>query len=131
MSIKKIIERTGMKRTDVSKYLNIPYRTIDNWCNEKSQCPKYIEDLIDFRLNQDIIQREGFSLEEINDIKFCIEFSNSENVYYYKTLKEAKEDYENEVNITEIENINRTVFLEMVFINDEKDVIHTIYLDKA
>ena len=46
MTIKEARERRGMSRKDIAKWLEIPYRTIQNWETGERQCPPYMEKLI-------------------------------------------------------------------------------------
>jgi len=41
----------NMTRTEFAKYLNIPYRTIENWEKDTNKCPDYLFDLIEYKLD--------------------------------------------------------------------------------
>ena len=46
MTIKEAREQVGMSRTEVAEWLEIPYRTLQNWEIEERKCPPYVEKLI-------------------------------------------------------------------------------------
>lgn len=53
----KIRESSGMKRKEFAKYLNIPYRTMQDWELGKSSMPKYVLELIDFKVKQELLPK--------------------------------------------------------------------------
>lgn len=59
MKFKDLRKASGMNMTDFAKYFNIPYRTIQNWEAGTRQCPEYVVELIEYRL-----QNEGFLKNE-------------------------------------------------------------------
>lgn len=44
---------TGMNRKDFSDYLKIPYRTMQDWELGRSIMPKYVMELIDFKVKHE------------------------------------------------------------------------------
>ncbi|MDO4285188.1 MAG: helix-turn-helix domain-containing protein [Eubacteriales bacterium] len=46
MTIEQAREQMGMSRKDVSEWLGIPYRTLQNWEIGERQCPDYVERLV-------------------------------------------------------------------------------------
>ena len=44
---------SGLNRKEFSNYLNIPYRTIENWEKNKAKCPEYLYDLIEYKLEKE------------------------------------------------------------------------------
>ena len=44
-------EQTGMSRTEFSEYLNIPYRTMQEWELGRRTMPEYVFSLIEFRVH--------------------------------------------------------------------------------
>lgn len=46
MTIEDARKSKGMTRKDLSEWLTIPYRTLENWENGVRQCPLYVEKLI-------------------------------------------------------------------------------------
>lgn len=46
MKIEEARKKQGMSRREVSDWLEIPYRTLQNWENGERSCPQYIEKLI-------------------------------------------------------------------------------------
>ena len=53
----KIRESSGMKRKEFAKYLNIPYRTMQDWELGKSSMQKYVLELIDFKVKQELLPK--------------------------------------------------------------------------
>lgn len=50
MTIKKLRTLAKMTQREFSEYLNIPFRTIQDWEYEKRIPPSYVVELIEFRL---------------------------------------------------------------------------------
>lgn len=46
-------EKTNMTRREFSNYFGIPYRTIENWEFDENLCPKYLYDLIEYKLKNE------------------------------------------------------------------------------
>ena len=53
----KIRESSGMKRKEFAKYLNIPYRTMQDWELGKRSMPKYVLELIDFKVRKELFPK--------------------------------------------------------------------------
>lgn len=53
MDFKEIRQASGMNKTQFAEYFNIPYRTIQNWEAGVRQCPAYVLDLIQYKLNNE------------------------------------------------------------------------------
>ena len=53
MNIKEMRKKANMTQTQFGNYLKIPMRTIQNWETKKSNCPAYIERLIEFKLEKE------------------------------------------------------------------------------
>ena len=51
MNFKELRQMSGMNLTQFSKYFGIPYRTIQNWERGERQCPQYLLDLMEYKLN--------------------------------------------------------------------------------
>lgn len=51
MNFKELRKQSGMNLTQFSKYFNIPYRTIQNWERGERQCPEYLLELMEYKLN--------------------------------------------------------------------------------
>lgn len=54
MSIKEARERAGLTREELSIWLGIPYRTLQNWETGSRKCPDYVERLIVDKIHSDI-----------------------------------------------------------------------------
>lgn len=55
MTIKELRLAAGMNIAEFSNYLNIPYRTAQNWDNGSRQCADYIIELIQYKLEKENI----------------------------------------------------------------------------
>ena len=53
----KIRESSGMNRKEFAEYLNIPYRTMQDWELGKSSMPKYVLELIDFKVRKELFPK--------------------------------------------------------------------------
>lgn len=53
MTFKELREQSGMSRTRFAEYFGIPYRTIQNWELELRECPEYLLDLMEYKLNSE------------------------------------------------------------------------------
>lgn len=62
MTFKELREKSGMNKTDFSKYFGIPYRTVQNWELGLRECPEYLLDLMQYKL-----EKEGFFLKNEAD----------------------------------------------------------------
>ncbi len=61
MTFKELREKSGMNKTDFSKYFGIPYRTVQNWELGLRECPEYLLDLMLYKLEKErIIENEKF-----------------------------------------------------------------------
>lgn len=45
-------EKYGLNMKEASELLHIPYRTIQNWVGGTRTCPKYIIELVEFKLER-------------------------------------------------------------------------------
>ena len=53
MPIKDLQQAAGMNTTQFAKYFGIPYRTVQSWVLGDRQCPKYLIDLIQYKLEKE------------------------------------------------------------------------------
>lgn len=53
MNMKELRERSGMKRPDFAEYFGIPYRTIQNWELGERECPEYLLQLMEYKLEKE------------------------------------------------------------------------------
>lgn len=53
----KIRESSGMNRKEFAEYLNIPYRTMQEWELGRRAMPKYVLELIDFKVKQELLPK--------------------------------------------------------------------------
>ena len=53
MTIRELIASTGMSQRAFAEILNIPLRTVENWCMGKNKCPDYVISLIEYKLKNE------------------------------------------------------------------------------
>lgn len=58
MKFNEIKKATGFTQKELAVYLDIPLRTIENWCSNKNQPPEYVIDLIEYKLKKEGILNE-------------------------------------------------------------------------
>lgn len=49
---------SGMKLTELSRFFEIPYRSIQNWASGERQCPDYVIKLMFYKLKKEGIIKE-------------------------------------------------------------------------
>lgn len=59
MKLQETREQAGMTRVQLSKWLDIPYRTLTNWENGERECPAYVERLIIEKIERDWEKSKG------------------------------------------------------------------------
>lgn len=64
---RELRESTGMSRKAFSDYLHIPYRTMQEWELERRTMPKYVMELIDFKI------RHEFQIINANELNTSCE----------------------------------------------------------
>lgn len=52
--VKKLAEGHGMTLAELSRFFNIPYRTIQNWAYGARECPAYLWELMVYRLEAEL-----------------------------------------------------------------------------
>ncbi len=57
-TIRDIIRDSHMTQKAFAEHLNIPLRTVENWCSGIRKCPDYVRDLIVYRLKTEGIIKE-------------------------------------------------------------------------
>ena len=55
LTIKEMRNLSGMTQKNFSEYFGIPMRTIQDWENNRRQCPDYTLDLIQYKLEKENI----------------------------------------------------------------------------
>ena len=59
MTIKELRELSGMTQKAFSEYFGISKRAIESWEGGQRQCPKYLLDLMEYKLTKEkIIEKE-------------------------------------------------------------------------
>ena len=59
MTFKELLAQSGMTRKQFAEYFNIPYRTIQNWELGLRKCPDYLLELMEYKLRNEGIKKEG------------------------------------------------------------------------
>ena len=54
MTVRELVERTGMTQKQFAAYFGIPFRTLQNWVTDKGECREYWIKLMHYKL-----QKEG------------------------------------------------------------------------
>ncbi len=92
-TIKKIIELSGTTQTAFAKRFNIPLRTIQAWCTEERECPRYIEQLLKSEVKRDNNLLD-INSDEIKTIRIGIETDEKKNtIVYYDSISAAINAY--------------------------------------
>ena len=55
MTFKELRERSGMTRQEFMEFFGIPYRTVQSWELGDRSCPKYVLDLMEYKLRKENI----------------------------------------------------------------------------
>lgn len=57
MNFKDLREQSGMTRPEFAKYFGIPYRTVQSWELGDRQCPEYLLNLMQYKLEKEKITK--------------------------------------------------------------------------
>lgn len=69
-TLKGLRERLDMNRTEFSRYMDIPLRTLEEWEAGRRQMPEYVLRLIVYYVKvQQILRGKGIELEEEHEQK--------------------------------------------------------------
>lgn len=69
-TLKGIREMLDMNRTEFSRYMDIPLRTLEEWEAGRRQMPEYVLRLISYYVRaQQILREKGIELEEEHEQK--------------------------------------------------------------
>lgn len=52
-SIKELRTRTGMSQSQFADYFHIPKQTLQNWEQDRRECPQYLLELIEYKLEKE------------------------------------------------------------------------------
>lgn len=95
MTFKEIRQASGMNIKQFSEYFGIPYRTIQHWEQGTRQCPKYLLELMQYKLDTEPFVKKsvpkGYKLKAG---KLVVDHEEAEKI---KTAVEeiiSKEDWE-------------------------------------
>lgn len=59
--MKELLTKYGLNMKEASELLHIPYRTIQNWVGGTRTCPKYIIELVEFKLRHTFTNGSQFA----------------------------------------------------------------------
>jgi len=62
MSVRKLVEKTGMTQKQFAEYFGIPFRTLQNWVLGQEKCRDYWIELMQYKL-----QKEGLLIDTDED----------------------------------------------------------------
>jgi transcriptional regulator with XRE-family HTH domain len=122
----QIREKTGMTRKGLAEYLNIPYRTLQNWEYGISAMPEYLAELIEYKLvKEGKITEPTMELTEsrISGCVGCILSSHGFNpdkqsIKYRRIVEEClsrvESDNLEDATDKELQNFVETVIIQLV-----------------
>lgn len=65
-TLKRVRGEIGMNRTEFSRYMDIPLRTLEEWEAGRRQAPEYVLRLIAYYVRmQQLLEEKGIELEEM------------------------------------------------------------------
>ncbi len=65
-TLKRVRGELGMNRTEFSRYLEIPLRTLEEWEAGRRQAPEYVLRLIAYYVRmQQLLEKKGIELEKM------------------------------------------------------------------
>ena len=77
-SIKELRIRTGMSQSQFADYFHIPKQTLQNWEQDRRECPQYLLELIEYKLEKE--RKFKITLEDLKVLNIMGEFfTESEN----------------------------------------------------
>lgn len=59
MTIKELRKASGMTQKAFGEYLEVPFKSIQNWEYGKSECPNYVIHLIEYKLKNEGMIKAG------------------------------------------------------------------------
>ena len=62
MTVRELVERTGMTQKQFAAYFGIPFRTLQNWVLGQEKCRDYWIELMQYKL-----QKEGLLIDTDED----------------------------------------------------------------
>lgn len=94
MSFKELRISSGMNKTEFAKYFNVPYRTIQNWDAGVRECPEYLMELMEYKLNNE--RKGGTEMTKERQIEILMKdrCSKSEAEAYIKRGCTIYDDFE-------------------------------------
>lgn len=127
--IKEMIKKEKTTQTAFAKRFGIPLRTVQNWCRNERECPKYLENLIEKEIErkENLLYLLSNKEEEIVSMKFCIETSEEEIAKYYDSLSQALKEYKKAKIYAKNDEITIYVYLTL-YIQYKDETTDNIYL---
>lgn len=69
MNIRELRKRLNETQSMFARRYNIPFRTVQNWENGVHKPPAYVSDLLEMRVNEDLINRKTYVLPKYSSKK--------------------------------------------------------------
>lgn len=66
MTVRKLVEKTGMTQKQFAEYFGIPFRTLQNWVLGQEKCRDYWIELMQYKLQK----KDLLTLTKMNVTKF-------------------------------------------------------------
>lgn len=91
MNTKELRKNFGDTQSDFSMRYGIPFRTIQNWETGKRKPPKYVEKLLEERINRDLYNRKTIVLPsfDVNKINLPNRKDYVSSIAWLKAIKES------------------------------------------
>lgn len=69
MTVRKLVEKTGMTQKQFAEYFGIPFRTLQNWVLEQEKCRDYWIELMQYKLQKEgLIDADEDERDEVRHI---------------------------------------------------------------
>ena len=69
MTVRELVERTGMTQKQFAAYFGIPFRTLQNWVTDKGECREYWIKLMHYKLKREgLIDADEDKRDEVRHI---------------------------------------------------------------
>lgn len=94
MTVKELRTSHGMNIKEFSDYFNIPYRTVQNWDSGVRECPEYLLELMEYKLNNESKGVETMTKERQIEILMMDRCTSSEAERHLKRGATIFTDFE-------------------------------------
>lgn len=104
MDMKEIRKKSGLSQKKFAEKYGLPYRSVENWEEGSRKPPDYVLDLLNFRVETDLVLKMGYVFFDIpNDAKEIVIFNDEETAVNYAIEKweNLPEDQKKEYKLNE------------------------------